>query len=226
VNRVFFICTSLLLLLIPIVPEVSHSAWFGFWGKVIGAHEGSLSKKYYEYAVKMREETYSFKDLEDELKDLAKKNAPDANFQTSLATKLKYYPKASQQNRIIKHFLSTLEDYRDWLRNGAPGVPHKKDQTMCFDLRQLTIEHIHPQNTVSPSKLLNELRNNLGNLTILAGSENSSLGDKPFSSKKQAYAMSKIAMTRDLGQHADWTENLIQQREQDLIVDALKIFAI
>ncbi len=188
-----------------------------------GAHIGSLGDRYYKFSVKIREGIFSLSELENDLKSLAQANAPDSIFEANLITKLRYSEKSSQQNRIIKHFLTTLEDYQEWLNTGASGKPRKKDQTTCFDLNQVTIEHIHPKSESVPPDTADR-RHSLGNLTIL-GPENSDLGNKPFLSKVGAYAKSRIAMTRALSNLQEWTADAIESRQAELVRQALKIFA-
>lgn len=188
-----------------------------------GAHIGPLADKYYKYSVKIREGTFNFSEFEHNLKTLAQVNASDGVFEANLIAKLRYSEKSSHQNRIIKHFLTTLEDYQEWLNTGASGKPRKKDQTKCFDLNQVTVEHIHPKSEVSPIAL-SERKNNLGNLTVL-GPENSNLGNKPFLSKIGAYGKSHILMTHSLSKLSGWTADALDRRQEELVRQALKIFA-
>ncbi|NNJ10283.1 DUF262 domain-containing protein [Chloroflexales bacterium ZM16-3] len=191
---------------------------------MVGAHIGPLADKYYKYAVKIRGGIFDFHELENELKILAQTNAQDGVFEANLSAKLRYSEKSSQQNRVIKHFLTTLEDYQEWLNTGASGHPRKKDQTKCFDLNQVTVEHIYPKNAATPIPDLVEHRHDLGNLTIL-GPENSSLGNKPFLSKTGEYGKSHISMTRALSNLPDWTIDSVDKRQKELIRQALKVYA-
>ncbi|MEI8306241.1 MAG: DUF262 domain-containing HNH endonuclease family protein [Chloroflexales bacterium] len=191
---------------------------------MVGAHIGPLADKYYKYAVRIREGTFNLSELENDLKVLAQTNAQDGVFEANILAKLRYSEKSSQQNRVIKHFLTTLEDYQEWLNTGASGRPRKKDQTKCFDLNQVTIEHIYPQNSSNPLPDLVQRKHYLGNLTVL-GPENSGLGNKPFLSKIGEYAKSHISMTRALSNLPDWTADSIGKRQEELVRQALKVYA-
>lgn len=98
---------------------------------------------------------------------------------------------------------------------------------------QITIEHIMPQ-TLTPT-WKSELGKNfeqihvqwlhtIGNLT-LSGS-NSELGNKPFSEKKNIFSQSNFALSREVSRFANWTEENIKNRANELAEAALKIWSL
>ncbi|MBR2584609.1 MAG: DUF262 domain-containing protein, partial [Thermoguttaceae bacterium] len=97
------------------------------------------------------------------------------------------------------------------------------------DYSAITIEHIFPQDPKadwSPATGLTswgqlgkqvqreykDRLNRLGNLTLLTGSDNSSVKNKPFSEKLQTYKGSEYLMTNDMCEYPEWTCDNIDLR--------------
>jgi len=192
---------------------------------VVGAHPGSLGEKYYQHARDLRsaQNGYDLDKLGEDLRKLAEANAPDNLFRISLTEKLDY--SKSSQRRIIKHFLTTLEDHHTWFRNGAPGEP-KPDKTRSFDINQVTIEHIYPQNAFLIVPELEPSKHDIGNLTFWAPNDNRAAGNAPFVDKKDRYEQSNVMLTRELADLSDWTAQSLTERRRKLVRMAFKIFAI
>jgi len=192
---------------------------------IVGAHPMPLAERYYKYATAIRANPgdYRLSDLEADLRALAADDAQDDLFKVNLEGKLNY--SQSSQRRIIKHFLTTLEDHYMWFKNGAPGKP-KPDRTASFDLNQISIEHIYPQNAVTPIQALEPLKHDIGNLTFWAPNDNRAAGNLPFVDKRERYAESAVRLTRELANLCDWTEQSLNERRERLIEMALKVFAI
>ena len=100
---------------------------------VVRARPSQLASRYYRHAVKIREEgsSYNLNVLKTDLRDLQQTNAGDHLFEAGLENRLTYGH--SSQNRIIKHFLTMIEDHSVWFENGAPNEP-KPDKMTSFDL--------------------------------------------------------------------------------------------
>ena len=183
-----------------------------------------LADKYYKNAVALRKNSaaYRLDNLVKDLRELLDRDA-DVNQFTNQLTKLSYDD--STQRRIIRHFLTTLEDYYAWLNKGAKGKP-KPDKSRMFDVTQNTIEHIHPQNPKVSVPSLDALVNDIGNLSFWGPDDNVRAGNKSFAEKKKLYLNSGVGLNRELASLADWNEAQLEIRRQRLIDMALKIFVV
>lgn len=196
-----------------------------------GGHASPAQSIYYAEAKKIREsaatgQKIAWGGLRVNLQKLLDKSATDEHFKVSLASHLRYDRNAQKQN--LRHFLTTMEDHRNWLMSGANGLP-KPDMMTVFDLQQVTIEHIYPQNPLAneAKKDMDELVHCLGNLTFFGPKENADAGNKPFAVKrKQYYAPSKVGMTRDLAELDEWTRERYESRLSQLQHDACRVFRL
>lgn len=91
-----------------------------------------------------------------------------------------------------------------------------------------SIEHILPQQPEEGSEwqALYEqatpeqqgIQHWLGNLVVLPPAVNSRLGRKPYAEKRQEYAQTGLAITRELAdEHTSWTLEQIEEREKSLV---------
>lgn len=192
---------------------------------IVGAHPGNLSKKYYAHAKAIRgAATYNVSQLLTDLQTILTAYAPEELFKANLKGKLNYSG-SSAQKRIIRHFLTTLEDHYDWYKKGGSGYP-RPSKMRVFDLNQTTIEHIYPQNPSTPEAMLEPFKHDIGNLAFWAPGDNSSAGNEPFQSKKDKYATSSVKLTRDLATLTVWSEAVLASRRTTLIDMATKVFRV
>ena len=195
---------------------------------IVGVHESKLADVYYQYCIAIRTDPTSFNitDLESNLRALAKNDAPDSVFETNLITKLTYSD-ASSQKRRIKHFLTTLEDHHTWFLNGASGKP-RPNKMQVWDLNQVTIEHIYPQNP-KPDDIdlaLEPHKHEISNLSFWASRENSAARNDPFQNKKFRYKRSSVMMNQELADIPNWDLSTLEKRAQKSLKKAKKLFAI
>ena len=69
--------------------------------------------------------------------------------------------------------------------------------------------------------------NKVGNLTLMSSADNKS-GTKynsSFAKKRDSYADSSVAITRELKKHADWTSAEIESRQQNMVEQAIRVWA-
>lgn len=168
---------------------------------------------------------YSVNRLRDNLKDLMFGTVGDDVFRAKLRD-LKYDNKKPKRNEAIKVFFTLLEHYRDWREEGCKGIPICKEKYNIIDVKELTLEHIYPQKANEPlyNEELEKLKDCLGNLSSLSGSENSSVARKPFREKCKVYAESNIRSNRKIAEFKQWTSEEVQRRETELIDLAVDIF--
>jgi hypothetical protein len=191
---------------------------------IIGGHPGKLSDIYYAHAIRIRENpaNYKIEHLEKDLLDFQMKEASDALFEANLGLRLAYNRSAA---RVIKHFLTTIEDHLKWFNNGAPGRP-KPDLTKIFDLEQISIEHVYPQNPATPVPALDHLKQDIGNLTFWAPNDNRAAGNVSFVAKKDRYKDSMILLTQEISSLSVWNVNAVMARRSRLVEIAKKVFTV
>jgi hypothetical protein len=108
------------------------------------------------------------------------------------------------------------------------------------DLSDTDIEHIAPRASFSakkysawPAKLdmtegeFEQIRDVLGNLTLLEKNKNMAVGANPFDSKRSVYSGSKYEMTKAISRdYSDWSEAEILARSEELAQVATKIWSL
>ena len=100
---------------------------------------------------------------------------------------------------------------------------------VIFDNKKVHIEHIMPQTPIDLSEWSVDEEEHanylwkIGNLTLLLGTKNSSIGNSRFDIKKQSYAQSDVRMTRELKDYEKWDPSMIDQRTEMLINELLNL---
>jgi hypothetical protein len=126
---------------------------------------------------------------------------------------------------LIKHFLTTLDDYGPWLRDGAAGEP--EPQTIAaYDLNGIQVEHVYPQRPRAPVEQLQPVVHEIGNLTFWAPEDNKAASNAPFREKRPLYLQSRVHMTQAPGVYEDWSAETVRMRSEELVASALSVFAI
>jgi hypothetical protein len=198
---------------------------------IVGAHANPLRDVYYKYSVSIRAGIpFDLKAFEEELRLLAVAKANDGIFKTQLTEgELDYSKKAPQQNKYIRHFLITLDDYANWYdkNHHQPKKGTPKPETMhVIDVDKATIEHIYPQEATNKDPDLDKQLNDIGNLAILPSGPNSRLGNKAFADKRDEYTKSPAILTREVADFTEWTSQSVNDRRTRLIDMAMEIFRI
>lgn len=106
-----------------------------------------------------------------------------------------------------------------------------------YERATVDIEHIAPQGAFSADKYqtwmnalnmseddFNQIRNKLGNLTLLENRHNAAAGADPFEEKKQHYLGSNFEMTQEVRENDNWNQNKIEQRTKQLAQACVKIW--
>jgi hypothetical protein len=197
---------------------------------IVGAHPSPLYGPYYAEAKRMRDRprTYQVRSLHNQLAALIAARAPDHSFQANLIAKLEYSDNTARK-REIKHFLSTLESYRRWYeRSTRRRYPPTPDTMTVFDVAAITLEHIYPNSAPAAQQdpTMEPLKQRLANLTIMAASDNSVIGNADFATKKAEFARSSVGLTRRLDSFMTWTPAEFQTRENELVQMAIAVFNI
>lgn len=193
---------------------------------IAGAHAGTLGDAYYRQAALVRETDsgWTVSQLVSDVEPLVARQAPDEVFRAQLKSRSKYSTSPAPK-RILKHLLTTLDDYHPWTTRDAAGrlVPSKLSH---YDLDAMDVEHIYPQNPKVRVPELDDVKQVLGNLTFWGPGENVRASNDPFHLKKPAYAESKVALTRELALVPEWTREELDARSERLLSLALEIYYV
>lgn len=193
---------------------------------VVGASPTRLQGEYYGTAKATRSSgKLDINTLRNSLKKLMKQLADDPLFEAQLREQLRFGD-SKPRKLLIRHFLTTIEDYEKWYSAGAAGKPKVQDKTRVFDLEYVNIEHIYPQNPLVNDPSLANLTNALGNLTALDPVHGGKIGNADFKTKKPEYGKSSFLITQPLAALADWTPQRIQDRFDFYAARAKTLFVV
>lgn len=193
---------------------------------VCNAHIGPAQAAYYAECKDLRnpEKQPNFLRLTKSLRGHMASRANDKTFSAAISTQLRY-DGGSAVKANIRHLLTTIEDHRPWLRQGAQGRP-KPCMLAVTDMEQVTIEHIYPQSANPKEQKLEPEVNRLGNLSYWGPDDNRAAGNLPFHSKKSSYAASSVTLNQDLAKLPYWDLAALNARENELITEASKVWVI
>lgn len=99
-------------------------------------------------------------------------------------------------------------------------------KTIVYDLDQVNIEHIYPQNPKEPDAKLDEVKHALGNLTPLDDRDGVLAGNDSFAKKRPTYRKSRFAITKPLADLQEWNETEVARRFAFYAERAKKIFTV
>lgn len=195
---------------------------------ICNQHISSATRVYEKHAKKILDapDTYQTKWLREDLQQLLDVKADDELFKTGLRAQLRYDTRGNRG--LIKVFLILLDDYWEWVDKGARGFQKCMRNSRVLYVESTTIEHIYPQKAdpAHRDRALEPLKHRIGNLTILAPNENSDEGNSPFSDKRNAYQTSVVLANVGLGRKKKWTDQAVQEREDQLFERATKVFRL
>lgn len=109
--------------------------------------------------------------------------------------------------------------------------PGRQSRLKKIDYADATLEHIMPRETSQWKLSKSELEmhsdslGKIGNLTLLTGSKNASISNKPFSKKKTAYGGEHLAINKFVVECDRWTSVEIADRQRELSEIAIKIWS-
>jgi len=156
------------------------------------------------------------KDLITTLKTLKTIYIPDKIFHAYFSEKT---IKTSRSTKIAGFILCAIEK-------------HISGQAYDFNDASLNIEHILPQKAPDDwGNFSNEeaanMKDRLGNMTLLQKSYNNSLGNKKYQERRTTYSRSGFQITRNITEnHDEWTALAIARRQQWMAEQAVAIWRI
>lgn len=142
-------------------------------------------------------------------------NCPDAKFRVGVEA-LSY----KKQRGYITYLLHGIETYDSQTQRPKTDV--------TFNFKQLHLDHIVPQSDEAHAVVESGLEHTVGNIVILSGSRNQSIGGQPYGPEKaRAYVQSSIRMTREIGANAQaWTVENVKERTKELAAAACKVWSL
>jgi hypothetical protein len=182
-------------------------------GIVVGGIGGGRTERAYcDAAVKVRSGT--IKSTAALLKELGSIVPDDATFKEEFKTT------RQTKSRLSRYLLLALE--RTKIGQKQPElVPNKNED-------EVNLEHILPRNAKAadwPSFAPEEVAvwsQRLGNHCLLRKKENTSIGNKPWSTKQPVLKASSLKLTKEAGNKSDWTAKEIVARQAKLADLAVK----
>lgn len=207
---------------------IDITARFFFRYKVVcGQHVSPMSKVYLKHALLLSTQRNKFRmgKYRGDLAALLASKADDTRFSDDLKT-LRYEDEGG--NRELKYLLVALEEHWPWILNGATANDRGLDKTRPFDFDAATIEHVYPKSVSAGHKdaTLEALKNNLGNLSLLAAEDNSDVGNAPFATKRTSLVASSLRMNQTIGALTVWDSATVNRRGNELIQAAIKVFSL
>lgn len=125
----------------------------------------------------------------------------------------------TRNNRVVRYILCALEK-------------HLSEQALDFGSDAFNVEHVLPQNapdswggfTFAEAQAM---AYRLGNMTLLHSGTNRDVGDRDYTTRRQAYLKSSFALTRRLAEeNASWTPERITAWQQWMASQATSIWRI
>lgn len=215
---------------VAFVDSLIHMERLSFRYLVTGAHAGTLGDEYYKHAASVRSNpgAFSVDTFVSDIEELVGRVAPDDVFRSSIRSRVRYSTTTAQR-KIVKHLLTTLDDYYPWKREDVTGdlVPTAMGH---YDLDAIEIEHIYPQNPPASERVpaLEDVKHDLGNLTFWDPSDNKDAGNGSYAGvKRPLYEASKVELNKHLAKvYLTWTRDDLEQRTNELVDATLAIYDV
>lgn len=197
-----------------ILALVEASANILIRNKILNQGTNWLEKLFSSLAYELNNSDEPTDDLVKSIIDKLKSEQPD---DIMISTKLNSFD-FSTDIKLARYILRRIENNKEFEKG-----------LVIFDNKKVHIEHIMPQSPIDLSEwsVDEEAHANylwkIGNLTLLLGTKNSSIGNSSFDIKKQSYAQSDVRMTRELKDYEKWDPSMIDQRTEMLINELLNL---
>lgn len=197
-----------------ILALVKASANILIRNKILNQGTNWLEKLFSSLAYELNNSSKPTDELVNSIIDKLKSEQPD---DIIISTKLNSFD-FSTDLKLARYILRRIENNKEFEKG-----------LVTFDNKKVHLEHIMPQSPVNLAEwsVDEEAHANylwkIGNLTLLLGTKNSSIGNSAFDIKKQSYALSDVRMTRELNDYNKWDPSTIDQRTEILIDELLNL---
>jgi hypothetical protein len=184
---------------------------------VIGTYSTGEQERTYNTVAK-RIADGELKQLDSTLQALRSLYVEDRKFRMAFAEK-SIRTTDARNNRVARFILCALER-------------HLSGQDISFTSDALSIEHVLPQNAPDgwggfSNEEASHLVYRLGNMTLMASSDNRNVGVKEYAHKRDLYARSAHAITRKMAEdNAEWTPERIAAWQDWMAKQATSIWRI
>lgn len=136
------------------------------------------------------------------------------------------YKNDTNSRKKIRYFLTTIEDYYGWYHDSKRIEIPKPNMSIQYNLDNIEIEHIYPQNASNEKIELESVKHNIGNLTFWSPYDNKVASNSSFNEKKPFYKNSNIAFNRLLEEYDEWNLETLQRRTELYKDIANKVFSL
>jgi hypothetical protein len=197
---------------------------------IANAHQSTVADRYFEAAKQVRSGA-DVVAIESLLEPWVAALADDVSFRAGL-NGLNY----KRRSVRIRHLLAMLEDYRpSYLRSKRRGNAEKPkaNELRNWNLSAVDIDHVYPQHPPSGgTPKLDELKHQLGNLTLLLDSDNRELAKNllPWDPAKIAiYKESHVRLTEALGKQIEktgWDADRLADHQKELVAMAEFVYQV
>lgn len=135
----------------------------------------------------------------------------DDHFKAAFATAI------ISKSRVQRYLLKKLEGARRATEELEVSTPTK-----------VHVEHIYPQTPEDGKRWTDHHRwvDRIGNLTLLCKRLNTKIKNAEFSKKKPDLAKSEIMLTQDAASEADWTPDIVANRQAKFSEAAVTIWSM
>jgi Protein of unknown function DUF262/Protein of unknown function (DUF1524) len=189
-------------------------------------HPGKLEKILLSESSDIRKDPKSFKlaGFREKLRKLQDSEANDDFFAQRVVQEMVYRERAG--NKVLKYFLTTIDQYMPWYDKGAKGFPACDNKMAVLDLSQIQIEHVYPRNAVHKDAALEGKKHNLGNLSFWSPGENDAAANADFTEKLPYYKKSLTRLNQELGGYTKWSPVEVDVQQERMVARAIKIFSV
>jgi hypothetical protein len=185
---------------------------------VSGAHQSTVADSYFQAALRVRRGDNADAIIA-RLKATVRSLAPDSAFSAGLNSMRYGYRRAR-----IRHLLALADDYREDYLNMVRGrtTTVEPNKIRAWNLDVADVDHIYPQS--GTSRDMHDVKNQLGNLTLLLDKHNRVRARAllPTNKKKLGiYSACGIPMTKALVSQIKkfgWDANEVAKRQLDLVM--------
>lgn len=184
-------------------------------GLIVGGIGGGVTERYYcSAAVEVR--SGEIKSTEELLSSLSDIVPSDDEFESHFATA------RVSRGPLARYYLHALE--RFVLGESEPELVPNEDKD------KVNLEHVLPKNPAESDwpQFSEDERiafvHRLGNLTLLTKGGNDRIGNAPFDAKKPILAASNLHWTKEAGEQAQWTPDVVAERQYRMAAVAPKVW--
>jgi uncharacterized protein with ParB-like and HNH nuclease domain len=127
------------------------------------------------------------------------------------------------KNYLARYYLQALE--RTFNGEDQP------EKIVNYNEAEVNLEHILPENPSNDwkhieSEIAKAYYKRIGNMVLLQGRRNSSIGNSGFEAKKSAFKDSEIALTSSVANYSAWGTQEIEKRQKELADLAIKTWPL